>query len=510
MNQYTITFDSAGGSEVSSITAEYKTAITAPEDPTKAHYEFKGWIPALPETMPAENITVKASWAPISYKITFDSNGGSEVADIVGIYGAPVAAPEDPTREGYTFAGWLDKDAAAATLPTYMPDTLRADTARWKRNQEAPEEAKVTVVNAQTVTIDDPAEDTEYLLVPAGKTPTDTDWSSAKRISGGVSGIEWTNLLPNEAYEVWARRYETENKCASEAVKSTAAVTTPKADQEAPAAPSAKAISEDTIIVSPTADGAEYALVRNGVVKVAEDAWISPDKNGTVQWTGLIPDTKYDVYARMKAGDRQNASDLSEATVVRTPAHSEEKSIDGAEIVLSKTAFTYNGKVQKPSIETVNGLTLKEGTDYTAEWSDPSSRNAGTYTVTITGLGSYKGTAKATYKIDKAANTLKAKGKAAKVKYKKLAKKKQTLKVSKVIKFTKKGQGKKTYKLVSVKKGKKSFKKKFKINKKTGKVTVKKKLKKGTYKVTVKVKANGDANYKASTWKKVTFKVKIK
>ena len=263
-------------------------------------------------------------------------------------------------------------------------------------------------------------------------------------------------------------------------------------------------------IVSPTADGAEYALVRNGVVKVAEDAWISPDENGIVQWTGLTPDTKYDVYARMKAGDRQNASDLSEAAVVRTPAHSEKESIDGAEIVLSKTVFTYNGKVQKPSIETVNGLTLQEGTDYTAEWSDPSSRNAGTYTVTVTGQGSYKGTAKATYKIDKAANTLKAKGKAAKVKYKKLAKKKQTLKVSKVIKFTKKGQGKKTYKLVSAKKGKKSFKKKFKINKKTGKVTVKKKLKKGTYKVTVKVKANGDANYKASTWKKVTFKVKVK
>ena len=515
VNQYTITFDSAGGSEVSSITAEYKTAITAPEDPTKAHYEFKGWIPALPETMPAENITVKASWAPISYKITFDSNGGSEVADIVGIYGAPVAAPEDPTREGYTFVGWLDKDAAAATLPTYMPDTLRADvtdadpmyTARWKRNQEAPEEAKVTVVNAHTVTIEDPAEDTEYLLMPAGKTPADTDWSSAKRVSGGDSGVEWTNLLPNEEYEVWARRYETENKSASEAVRSAAAVKTPKADQEAPAAPSAKAISDDTIIVSPTANGAEYALVTKGAVKVPESAWISPDENGTVQWTGLAPDTVYDVYARMKAGDRQNVSDISEATEVRTLT---EIRIEGAEVVLSETAFTYNGEVQKPSIETVNGLTLQEGTDYTAEWSDASSTNAGTYTVTVTGKGRYKGTAEATYTIDKAANTLKVKGKAAKVKSKKLAKKAQTLKVSKVIKFTKKGQGKKTYKLVSVKKGKKNFKKKFKINKRTGKVTVKKKLKKGTYKVTVKVKANGDANYKASTWKKVTFKVKIK
>ena len=56
----------------------------------------------------------------------------------------------------------------------------------------------------------------------------------------------------------------------------------------------------------------------------------------------------------------------------------------------------------------------------------------------------------------------------------------------------------------------KSFKKKFNINAKTGKITVKKKLKKGTYTVKVKVKAAGNANYKASAWKAVTFKVKVK
>ena len=64
----------------------------------------------------------------------------------------------------------------------------------------------------------------------------------------------------------------------------------------------------------------------------------------------------------------------------------------------------------------------------------------------------------------------------------------------------------------TAKKGSKSFKKYFKINKTTGKVTIKKnsKMKKGTYKVKVKVKALGNANYKASAWKTVTFKVKVK
>ena len=84
------------------------------------------------------------------------------------------------------------------------------------------------------------------------------------------------------------------------------------------------------------------------------------------------------------------------------------------------------------------------------------------------------------------------------------------LKVGKVIKFKNKGQGKLSYKLVSAKKGKKSFKKYIKINKKTGKVTLKKGLKKGTYKIKVRVKAAGNENYNPSAYKTVTIKLKIK
>ena len=73
--------------------------------------------------------------------------------------------------------------------------------------------------------------------------------------------------------------------------------------------------------------------------------------------------------------------------------------ISGSEVELSQSVFTYNGKVQKPSIITVKGLKLREGTDYTAEWSDLSSKTVGTYTVTITGKGNYSRTTTAEYKI---------------------------------------------------------------------------------------------------------------
>ena len=154
--------------------------------------------------------------------------------------------------------------------------------------------------------------------------------------------------------------------------------------------------------------------------------------------------------------------------------------------------------------------TLKSGSDYTLSYEN--NTNAGTASVIISGKGNFTGNVSRTFRINQAANPLKISPKTATVKYSKLKKKTQTLAVTKVIKFTKKLSDKKTYTLVSAKKGSKSFKKYFKINKTTGKVTVKKnkKMKKGTYKVMVKVKALGNSNYKASAVKAVTFTVKVK
>ena len=59
---YTLTFDTNGGSTIAPITQDYGTAITAPADPSKTGYTFAGWTPAIPATMPAENLTVTAQW----------------------------------------------------------------------------------------------------------------------------------------------------------------------------------------------------------------------------------------------------------------------------------------------------------------------------------------------------------------------------------------------------------------------------------------------------------------
>ena len=63
LNQYTITCDTQGGSEISAITQDYGSAITAPDNPTKTGgYVFAGWSREIPATMPAENLTITALW----------------------------------------------------------------------------------------------------------------------------------------------------------------------------------------------------------------------------------------------------------------------------------------------------------------------------------------------------------------------------------------------------------------------------------------------------------------
>ena len=130
INQYTITFDTNGGSDIAPITQDYGTEITAPDNPTRKGYTFKGWDKEIPETMPAENITVKAQWEINQYTITFDTNGGSEIAPITQDYGTEITAPDNPTRKGYTFKGW-DKE-----IPETMPAENITITARWKDTEK--------------------------------------------------------------------------------------------------------------------------------------------------------------------------------------------------------------------------------------------------------------------------------------------------------------------------------------------------------------------------------------
>ena len=129
INQYTFSFDSDGGSDVAAITQDYGTKIETPTAPTKPGYTFAGWVPAIPETVPAENMSFKAQWTINQYTLTFNADNGTEATVITQDYGTKFDTPADPTREGYTFAGW-DMD-----IPETIPAENMSFTAKWIANQ---------------------------------------------------------------------------------------------------------------------------------------------------------------------------------------------------------------------------------------------------------------------------------------------------------------------------------------------------------------------------------------
>ncbi len=126
--QYTITFDTQGGTSIDSITANAGTSIKKPNDPTKEGYDFKKWDKSIPDLMPASDMTITALWKINQYTITFKIDAETEIKSITADYGTPVEKPNNPIKEGYTFNGW-DK-----TLPDTMPAESLTLTANWELN----------------------------------------------------------------------------------------------------------------------------------------------------------------------------------------------------------------------------------------------------------------------------------------------------------------------------------------------------------------------------------------
>ena len=211
-NTYTITFDTAGGSEIAPITQDYGTVITAPKAPTREGYTFTGWDRDIPTTMPAHNMTVTAQWEINRYTITFDTAGGSEITPITQDYGTAITAPANPTREGYTFIGW-DRE-----IPTTMPAENITLKARWK-DIEKPTGEIVVGTNKwrgflNTLTFDLFFKDTQTVTINAADNSgtvfvsylvTDQDLSEAELQSLVFGGYEEPfRIDPNGEYIVYA------------------------------------------------------------------------------------------------------------------------------------------------------------------------------------------------------------------------------------------------------------------------------------------------------------------
>lgn len=118
------------------ITQDCGSDITPPANPQRDGYTFAGWDKDIPAKMPAYNMIITAKWTLAKASITFDGNGGSYTNPIVLDFGEATPTVANPTREGYTFTGWVDKATGLpTTVPTSMPAQSMTLVAQWKIEQ---------------------------------------------------------------------------------------------------------------------------------------------------------------------------------------------------------------------------------------------------------------------------------------------------------------------------------------------------------------------------------------
>ncbi len=138
-----ITFDSNGGTTVEVQKIKKGGTINIPES-TKEGFTLDGWYieeqKVTSSTTFNKNTTVKAKWTtnkPKSYKVTFDSKEGSKVEPIEVECNKELKLPENPTKEGYTFVSWIDKNETPILDEALLSCEDITLYANWEKKEDA-------------------------------------------------------------------------------------------------------------------------------------------------------------------------------------------------------------------------------------------------------------------------------------------------------------------------------------------------------------------------------------
>lgn len=168
---HTVTFDDGTGNTVTVNVQEGET-VQEPSAPSRDGYEFTGWLldgtPYDFTTPVTGDITLTAGWEkteePVTtFTVSFRTNGGTAVEQQTITEGGTVEKPMDPTRDGYTFTGWL-LDGQPYDFTTPITGNIVLDAA-WEQNTPIDELAGVTAtVDGKPVEGFDPAKDGEYRI----------------------------------------------------------------------------------------------------------------------------------------------------------------------------------------------------------------------------------------------------------------------------------------------------------------------------------------------------------
>jgi len=110
-NSYTLSY-MVDGEVYKTYSVAYGKTLTPETAPEKEGHTFSGWS-EMPETMPAMDVVVTGSFSINSYRLTYMVDG-EEYKTYTVVYGTAITPEEEPAKEGYTFSGWSE-------IPETMP-----------------------------------------------------------------------------------------------------------------------------------------------------------------------------------------------------------------------------------------------------------------------------------------------------------------------------------------------------------------------------------------------------
>ena len=141
--QFTVKFDTDGGSEIAEIKIKKNETLVLPKEPTKEGYVFLNWVDEEGNAV-LKNFVVKkdkkltAKWAKADeeiYTVTFNTDGGTTIPELKVVKGEKVILPENPTKEGYDFKAWVDKDGKEFDKETIIEEDIVLK-ATWEEVKE--------------------------------------------------------------------------------------------------------------------------------------------------------------------------------------------------------------------------------------------------------------------------------------------------------------------------------------------------------------------------------------
>ena len=210
--KYTITFDTQGGNKIEAIEVKVNETLVLPKNPEKEGYIFLHWVdeedkPVSNNFKVTKDMKLIAKWAEPTQElitISFDTDGGSKIEDIVLIKGEPLKLPDNPIKDGYIFKNWVSKDE----IPVYDDALLSEDIvlkAIWEKEEKKKEQTTTTNKNdkiPQTPSQGNQNEQPTPTPTPENQNVEVTDISLNKNSLGLIIGNSDTltaNITPSNA-----------------------------------------------------------------------------------------------------------------------------------------------------------------------------------------------------------------------------------------------------------------------------------------------------------------------